>query len=66
MVKSPGFDRVEIAAAAAEVSSSTARARAARGDVPAIRCGKRLLIDTAALVQLYAPRPAVQAADKAK
>ena len=66
MTNSPSFERVEVAAAKAEVSSSTARARAASGDVPAIRRGKLLLIDSAALMRLYAPRPVTPNAGKAK
>lgn len=65
MTSAPGFERVEVAAAKAEVSSSTARACAASGAVPAIRRGHLLLIDTAALVKLYAPRPVVPIIAKA-
>jgi hypothetical protein len=55
----PVFERVEVAAAKAEVCGSTARSRAVNGDVPAIRRGRLLLIDSAALVKLYAARPVV-------
>lgn len=60
------FARIEVGAAAVNRSGGTVRAAIREGKVPAIRDGRTVLVDLAALRQLFTPRPIVPNATKAK
>jgi hypothetical protein len=54
---SDGFARIEVGAAEVRRSVATVREAIRRGEVPAIRDGRMVLVDLASLRQRFAPQP---------
>jgi hypothetical protein len=59
------FVRIEVGGVAVNRSGGTVRTAIREGKVPAIRDGRNILVDLAALKARFAPRPVVPAAMKA-
>ncbi|HEX7579728.1 MAG TPA: hypothetical protein VF580_06985 [Thermoanaerobaculia bacterium] len=60
------FARIEVGAAAVNRSGGTVRTAIREGKVPAIRDGRTVLVDLAALRQLFTPQPIVPNVAKMK